>query len=68
MHIAYITKKYLSSQQPIPNKEIALHQINIIIKHDLPNLILAQDCEKINKLFSVFQTNLKGALNYFDAK
>lgn len=65
MFLIYETKSKLESSNIIPNKEIALHQTNKLIQHELLELILSDTESEIKITFQNLHDNFKLVLSYF---
>ncbi len=64
MHLVYATKDLFESSSAVPNKEIALHQTNKVIKYELLKLITAENEKDIKRAFEEVIENFKLVLVY----
>jgi hypothetical protein len=64
MYLIYESKFLFESGSPIPNKDIALHQTNKIISHELMKLITSDDEVSIKNAFNEVIDNYKLVLAY----
>lgn len=64
MHLVYVSKELFQASTPVPNKEIALHQINRISENDFNEIIKSNDSKNLKAAFGNLQNNFNVALNY----
>jgi len=65
MHLIHRTKDVLTSNAQIPNKEIALHQINKIIDSDINKIMHCTTEDEIKESFIDLIKVYSIVLNYF---
>lgn len=65
MHLIHQTKDLLSVTAPIPNKEIALHQVTKIIESDINKVIYCKTETEIKEAFNDLLKAFAVVLNYF---
>lgn len=65
MHLIHQTKDILSITAPIPNKEIALHQVNKIIESDINKIMHCKTEDEIKEAFNDLLKVYSVVLNYF---
>lgn len=64
MYLIYESKLLFESGSPIPNKDIALHQTNKVINHELMKLITSDGESAIKNAFDEVIDNYKLVLTY----
>jgi len=64
MYLIYESKKLFECASPIPNKEIAMHQINKVIKFEVNRLITSKNDAEVQLAFNELSDNFKLVLAY----
>lgn len=64
MHLVYISKEHLSSTAPIPNKEIAHHQVCRIANIDFEQIVKSSNKNELQKAYNELVDNFIVVLNY----
>lgn len=64
MHLVYISKELFQPTVPVPNKEIALHQVTKIIENDFTDIIKCGQKNDLQEAYNQLLSNFQTTLNY----